>query len=55
MTTFDTPYLEWVNNIKKSDRYIGISVMRIRDELNIPGKIILPWEISEIKSKLNQN
>jgi len=55
MTTFDTPYIEWVNKIKKSDRYIGISVMRIREELNKPGKVILPWEISEIKSKLNQN
>lgn len=53
MTTFDTPYLEWINKIKNSDRYIGIAVMRVRKELNKPGKIILPWEISKIKSELN--
>ena len=53
MTTFDTPYIEWTNKIKNSERYIGIAVMRVRDELNIPGKIILPWEISEIKAELN--
>ena len=53
MTTFDTPYLEWADKIKKSDRYIGIAVMRVRKELNIPGKIILPWEISDIKKKIN--
>jgi hypothetical protein len=55
MTTFDTPYLEWTDKIKGSDRYIGIAVMRIRDELNKPGKIIVPWEILKIKAELNQN
>ncbi len=54
MTTFDTPYLEWINKIKKSNRYIGIAVMRVRDELNVPGKIILPWEISIIKAEPNK-
>jgi N-acetylmuramoyl-L-alanine amidase-like protein len=53
MTTFDTPYLEWVNKIKKSNKYIGIAVMRVREELNKPGKIILPWEISTLKTELN--
>jgi hypothetical protein len=53
MTTFDTPYLEWIEKIKSSDKYIGIAVMRIREELNKPGKIILPWEISKIKAQLN--
>lgn len=55
MTTFDTPYLEWVNKIQKSERYIGISVIRVREELNKPGEIILPWKISEIKAQLNKN
>lgn len=55
MSTFDTPYIDWVNKIQKSDRYIGIAVMRVREELNKPGKVILPWEISEIKSELNNN
>ncbi len=49
MSTFDTPYIEWIKKIHSSSRYIGISVMRVRDNLNKPGKIILPWEISEIK------
>jgi hypothetical protein len=53
MTTFDTSYLEWAEKIKISDRYIGIAVMRVREELNKPGKIILPWEISDIKKKIN--
>ena len=55
MSTFDTLYLEWTKKIENSDRYIGIAVMRVREELNTPGKIILPWEISEIKAELNKN
>lgn len=55
MTTFDTPYLEWVNKIQNSEKYIGIAVMCVREALNKPGKIILPWEISEIKAELNKN
>jgi hypothetical protein len=55
MTTFDTPYREWANKINKSDSYIGIAVMRVRDELNKPGKIILPWKISEIKNQITEN
>jgi len=50
MSTFDTPYIAWTKKIQNSELYIGIAVMRVREELNIPGKIILPWEISEIKS-----
>ena len=53
MTTFDTPYIEWIKKIQNSDRYIGISVMRVREDLNKPGTIILPWDISKIKSGLN--
>lgn len=52
MTTFDTPYDEWVQMVNKKykDRYIGLSIMRVRDELNTPGRIIKPWEISRLKS-----
>ena len=49
MTTFDTPYDNWAARVMKSKRYIGISLMRVGDELNKPGKIILPWEISGLK------
>ena len=51
MTTFETPYPEWADKIKSSQRYIGISLMRVRDDLNIPGKIILPWEIAGMRGK----
>lgn len=49
MTTFDTPYQEWIQKIMSSKRYAGISVMRVKDNLNTSGKIILPWEIASIK------
>jgi hypothetical protein len=53
MKTFDTVYDEWRGKITGSSRYIGIAVMRIREELNQPGKIILPWEITGIKQVLD--
>jgi len=49
MSTFDTDYKEWAGRISKSDRYAGIAVMRVRDDLNKPGRIILPWKIPDIK------
>ncbi len=49
MTTFDTEYDEWVNKTKKSKRYVGLVFMRVKDELDKPGKIILPWEIKDLK------
>jgi hypothetical protein len=52
MTTFDTPYREWAKDVQenRAKRYLGLSFMRIRDELNTPGKIILPWDVSEMRS-----
>lgn len=49
MTTFDTPFDEWLKKYEKSEKYMGISLMRVKDELNVPGKIILPWEIAGMK------
>lgn len=51
MTTFDTPYDEWVRKIKGTDRYIGLCFMRVREDLDRKGKIILPWEISRLKNR----
>jgi len=51
MTTFDTPYDDWAEVVMSSKRYIGISLMRVKKELNQPGRIILPWEIDELKYK----
>ena len=53
MTTFDTLYPIWAEKIISSNRYIGISVMRVREDINKPGKIILPWEISNYKVPIN--
>jgi hypothetical protein len=49
MTTFDTPYDKWAKVIMASKRYIGISLMRVRAELNQPGRLIMPWEICGLK------
>jgi hypothetical protein len=51
MTTFDTPYDAWAEQIMDSKRYIGIALMRVREELNQSGKIIMPWEIAVLKRK----
>jgi len=51
MTTFDTPYDEWVKGKQNNERYAGLCFMRVREDLNQPGKIILPWEISQMKSR----
>jgi len=49
MTTFDTPYEKWAQQVMASKRYLGISLMRVRDDLNQPGKLIMPWEICALK------
>ncbi len=51
MSTFDTPYDEWVNSKLDMDKYAGLCFMRIREDFNQAGKIILPWEISTLKEK----
>ena len=52
MTTIDTPYDEWAASVMSSKRYIGISLMRVKDKLNQPGQIILPWDIIKLKQNL---
>lgn len=51
MTTFDTPYQEWVKDVQenRSEKYLGLAFMRINPALNQPGMIIYPWEISDLK------
>ncbi|MFC1553495.1 N-acetylmuramoyl-L-alanine amidase-like domain-containing protein [candidate division KSB1 bacterium] len=51
MSTFDTPFRDWTASRGINERYIGLSVMRVKDELNRPGRIILPWEIPDLKKK----
>lgn len=52
MTTFDTPYEQWAQSIQAKERYIGVCFMRVREELNQPGNIILPWNIGELKNRI---
>lgn len=54
MSTFDTTFENWAKKIESSNRYIGVSFMRVREELDKSGKIILPWEIIEIERTLPQ-
>ncbi len=52
MTTFDTPYDEWVQQKEKmTGRYLGLAFMRVKDSLNTKGRIIKPWQIIELKHK----
>jgi hypothetical protein len=51
MTTIETDYDEWAKEQQNSSRYLGVSVLRIRDDLNQPGKVILPWEIRQLKNR----
>jgi len=50
-TVLDTPYDEWVSRFQNSKKYSGIALMRVNDDINIPGKIVLPWEIHKMKEK----
>jgi len=48
MTTFETPLTEWIKGRAASPKYLGLSILRVREELNQKGKIILPWEIGQL-------
>jgi hypothetical protein len=48
MTTFETPVAEWIKSTDDSPKYLGLSILRVREELNQKGKIILPWEIGQL-------
>jgi hypothetical protein len=48
-TALDTPFEEWVNGFSNSKKYVGIALMRVNEDLNQKGKIILPWEIKDLK------
>jgi len=45
MNTFDTPYREWALKKQDIDKYLGLCFMRVRKDIEVPGKLILPWEI----------
>jgi hypothetical protein len=49
MSTFDSTFEEWYERYKDSRTHAGLSFMRVRDELNQPGKVIVPWEIAGMR------
>jgi hypothetical protein len=56
MTTFDTPYDEWVADKQDlTDRYIGLAFMRVKSDLNTTGRIIKPAEIPLLKQNSGKN
>lgn len=50
-TVLDTSYDEWVARFQNSKRYIGIALMRVNDDINTPGEIILPWDICSMREE----
>ncbi len=53
MTTFDTPIEKWIEHKinLKSQRYLGITVMRVKTEINTTGKVINPADIRILKKQ----
>jgi hypothetical protein len=49
MTTYDSKFSDWLSKYENSKKYLGLAFMRVKDDLNKPGAIILPWEISKLK------
>ncbi|MCF6269514.1 MAG: DUF1460 domain-containing protein [Melioribacteraceae bacterium] len=50
-TVLDTPYDEWIAKYQNSKKYIGIALLRVNDDINQKGKVILPWEIYELRKE----
>lgn len=49
MTTFDTLFEKWVDQKTDLGKYCGVTIFRVKPEINQPGKIILPQNIKYIK------
>ena len=52
MTTIDSPFKDWVKTKqqKNADRYAGVAVIRVKQELDDNGEIIFPGDIYQMKS-----
>ena len=52
MTTIDTPYKEWVSvkQEKNADRYAGVSIIRVKENLNENGEYIYPGDICKMRN-----
>ncbi|MDZ7821492.1 MAG: DUF1460 domain-containing protein [Candidatus Marinimicrobia bacterium] len=50
-STFETPYETWLEQKSGSERYAGLAFMRVRDDVNTAGAVILPWKIIDLKQR----
>lgn len=50
-STFETDFDTWLEKKGESDKYAGIAFMRVKDDLNKANAVVLPWRISDLKSK----
>lgn len=48
-STFETEFDEWLEWKGTWDKYAGIAFMRVKDELNKPNAVVLPWKIKDLK------
>jgi len=48
-STFETEFREWLEWKGTWDKYAGIAFMRVKEDLNIPNAVVLPWKIDELK------
>jgi hypothetical protein len=48
-STFETEYDAWLEWKGTMDKYAGIAFMRVKDELNKPNAVVLPWKIADLK------
>ncbi len=54
-TTLETPYAEFMDKFMNSQKYAGMSVLRVNESLNTPGRVIVPWEVPALRKAANAN
>ena len=47
--TYETEFDEWMNWKGTWDKYAGIAFMRVKEDLNKPNAVVLPWKIADLK------
>jgi len=50
-STFETEFDEWLAWKGTWDKYAGIAFMRVKDNINKPNAVVLPWQIGVLKSE----
>lgn len=50
-STFETEFDEWMDWKGSRTKYAGLAFMRVKDAVNKPGAVILPWKIADMKAE----